>query len=204
MKKFSSRKSSTNKNIQIKRVSVSKIKFINLIFQNFLADNKISFDNKFFEFNIFSSFKQSDFGKIFFKINFITKPCNKYITSRMRNNKLYSSMFIYILLFSIEEKDFFYKFNSEIFKQNYLSILIKLYKQKIIDKDNLLLIVEFISLLSIYERNDFTSNEFPKNRIIKNYKIFKYSLDIIKKTNDIKITKEFLNYISNIKLIDFL
>ena len=196
MKKFSSRKSSTNKNIQIKRVSVSKIKFINLIFQTFLADNKISFDNKFFEFNIFSSFKQSDFGKIFFKINFITKPCNKYITSRMRNNKLYSSMFIYILLFSIEEKDFFYKFNSEIFKQNYLSILIKLYKQKIIDKDNLLLIVEFISLLSIYERNDFTSNEFPKNRIIKNYKIFKYSLDIIKKTNDIKITKEFLNYIS--------
>ena len=109
----------------------------------------------------------------------------------MKNNKLYSSMFIYILLFSIEEKDFFYKFNSEIFKQNYLSILIKLYKQKIIDKDNLLLIVEFISLLSIYERNDFTSNEFPKNRIIKNYKIFKYSLDIIKKTNDIKITKEF-------------
>jgi len=196
MKKFSSRKSSTNKNIQIKRVSVSKIKFINLIFQNFLADNKISFDNKFFEFNIFSSFKQSDFCKIFFKINFITKPCNKYITSRMKNNKLYSSMFIYILLFSIEEKDFFFKFNSEIFKQNYLSILIKLHKQKIIDKDNLLLIVEFISLLSIYERNDFTSNEFPKNRIIKNYKIFKYSLDIIKKTNDIKITKEFLNYIS--------
>ena len=83
----------------------------------------------------------------------------------MRNNKLYSSMFIYILLFSIEEKDFFFKFNSEIFKQNYLSILIKLYKQKIIDKDNLLLIVEFISLLSIYERNDFTSEKSNNKKL---------------------------------------
>ena len=107
----------------------------------------------------------------------------------MKNNKLYLSMFIYIIAFSIEEKDFFLKFNSEIFRQNFSSILIKLYKQKILDKDHLLIIIEFISLLSIYERIDFTSNEFPKNPIIKNYNIFKYSLDIIKQINDMKITK---------------
>ena len=114
----------------------------------------------------------------------------------MKNNKLYLSMFIYIIAFSIEEKDFFLKFNSEIFRQNFSSILIKLFKQKILDKDNLLIIIEFISLLSIYERIDFTSNEFPKNPIIKNYNIFKYSLDIIKQINDMKITKEYLNFVN--------
>ena len=136
MKKFS-RKSSSNKNIQIKRMSISKIKFNNLIFQNFFADNKISFNNKFFEYNIFASIKKCDFCKIFYRINFISKSNNKYIISRMKNNKLYSSMFIYIIAFSIEEKYFFLKFNSEIFRKNFSSILIKLYKQKILDKDHL-------------------------------------------------------------------
>ena len=198
MKKFNSRKSSSSKSIQINKgpKSISKIKFINLIFQKFFDNNDISFDNKFVEINLLSSFKQCDFGKIFFKTNFISKSGKKYIIANLKNKKLYLSLFVYIILYSIEENKSFFKFRNKFLIKNYSSILIKLYAQKIIDKNNLLIIIEFISLLSIYERADFLNNEFPKNRMIKNYKIFKYSLYIIKQINEAKITKEYLDFIN--------
>ena len=54
MKKFNSRKSSSNKSIQIKKGPISKIKFINLIFQKFFDNNDIAFNNKFVEINLLS------------------------------------------------------------------------------------------------------------------------------------------------------
>ena len=196
MKKFNSRKSSSNKSIQIKKGPISKIKFINLIFQKFFDNNDITFNNKFVEINLLSSFKQCDFGKIFFKTNFISKSNKKYIISNLKNKKLYLSLFVYIISYSIEENKSFFRFSNKTLLKNYSLILIKLYKQNIIDKNNLLIIIEYISLLSMYERADFLGNEFPKNRMIKNYRIFKYSLNIIKQINEAKITQEYLDFIN--------
>ena len=190
-----SRKSSLNKNIQNRKGAISKIKFINLIFQKFFDNNDISMNNKFIEFNYLSSINQSDFGKVYYRTNYISKSNSKYIISNLKNKKSYLSMFVYIILYSIEEKKSFFKISNKLLIKNYLSILIKLYKQKIIDKNNLLIIIELISLLSIYERVDFTSTEFPKNKMIKNYKIFKYSIDIIKRIKEVKIAKEYLDFI---------
>ena len=195
MKKYISRKSSLNKNIQNRKGAISKIKFINLIFQKFFDNNDISMNNKFIEFNYLSSINQSDFGKVYYRTNYISKSNSKYIISNLKNKKSYLSMFVYIILYSIEEKKSFFKISNKLLIKNYLSILIKLYKQKIIDKNNLLIIIELISLLSIYERVDFTSTEFPKNKMIKNYKIFKYSIDIIKRIKEVKIAKEYLDFI---------
>ena len=138
MKKFNSRKSSSNKSIQIKKGPISKIKFINLIFQKFFDNNDIAFNNKFVEINLLSSFKQFDFGKIFFKTNFISKSNKKYIISNLKNKKLYLSLFVYIISYSIEENKSFFRFSNKILLKNYSLILIKLYKQKIIDKNNFL------------------------------------------------------------------
>ena len=105
-------------------------------------------------------------------------------------------MFIHIILFLFEENKYFHKYKNKLFLKNYISILKKLYKEKIIDKKILLIIIEFISLLSIYERNDFIVCEIPKNKVMKNYFIFKYSLDIIKQINDVDIALEYLDFIN--------
>ena len=191
------RKSSSNKNITTKKGPISKSKFINLIFQNYFENNDPVINNKFIEYNFLSRFKIHDFGKIFHRTNFISKTNNKYIISRLKYNKLYLPMFSYIIHFIIEGKKNFFKINNKLLINNYIMILIKLYKQKILDKNNLLIIIEFISLLSIYERKDFLNVELPKTRIIKNYQIFKKTIDIIKQINEKEITSEYLNFINN-------
>ena len=197
MKGHVRKRSSINKSITFKKESLSKSNFIKLIFQNYFDDNNENANtNNFVEYNISSSFKHSDFGKIFYKTNFISKTNNKYIISNLKNKKKYLSIFIHIIVFLIEENKYMQIFRNKYLLKNYTSILIKLYKEKIIDKNNLLIIIEFISLLSIFERKEFTSYEMPKNRIIKNYQIFKYSLDIIKKINEIEIAKDYLDFIN--------
>ena len=197
MKGHARKRSSINKSITFKKESLSKSNFIKLIFQNYFDDNNENANtNNFVEYNISSSFKHSDFGKIFYKTNFISKTNNKYIISNLKNKKKYLSIFIHIIVFLIEENKYMQIFRNKYLLKNYTSILIKLYKEKIIDKNNLLIIIEFISLLSIFERKEFTSYEMPKNRIIKNYQIFKYSLDIIKKINEIEIAKDYLDFIN--------
>ena len=197
MKGHVRKRSSINKSITIKKESLSKPNFIKLIFQNYFDDNnEIANTNNIVEYNISSSFKYSDLGKIFYKTNFISKTNNKYIISNLKNKNKYLSMFVHIILFLIEENKYMQKLRNKYLLNNYTSILIKLYKEKIIDKKNLLIIIEFISLLSIFERKEFTLYEMPKIRIIKNYQIFKYSLDIIKKINEIEIAKEYLDFVN--------
>ena len=196
--KSHSKKRSLNKSITIKKDSLSKSDFIKLIFENYFNDNdENTNNNNFKEYNILTSFKFGDLGKIFYKTNFISKTNNKYKISNLEQNKSYLSMFVNIILFLIEENKYLRKNKTKFLLNNYTSILIKLYKEKIIGKNNLLIIIEFISLLSMFERKEFTSYEMPKNRIIKNYPIFKYSLDIIKKINETEIAKNYLNFINS-------
>ena len=191
------KKSSSSKTVTNKKEPISKQIFINLIFQNYFANNDIMTIKKFIDYNLLSIFKRSDFSKIFSKINFIPNSKFKYKISNLKHNKLYQPMFIYIIFFIIDDNKAFFKFRNKVLLKKYSSLLIKLYKEKIIDKNSLLLIIEFISLLSIYERNNFLDIELPKNRIIKDYQKFNYSLDIIKQINEKEITKEYLNFLNN-------
>ena len=195
MKVPNARKRSSIKNIPIKKESISKVNFIKLIFENnFDNINNIN-DNIFVEGDSLNSFKACNFCKILNKINFVSKKDKKFIISNMKNKNAYTSLFIHLILFISEENKFFDE--NKIILRKYSEILTKLYKEKLVDKNNLLIIIEFISLLSIYDRNDFTSNEMPKNRIIKKYNFLKYSLNIIIKINEAEIAENFLKFINN-------
>ena len=197
MKVPNARKRSSIKNIPIRKESISKSNFIKLIFENnFDNVDKIN-NNIFVEYNLLSHFKACNFCKILNKINFVSKKINKFIISNMKNKNTYTSLFIHLILFIIEENKFLDTIQKKFILRKYSEILIKLYQEKLVDKNNLLIIIEFISLLSIYDRNDFISNEMPKNRIIKKYNFLKYSLEIIIKINEAEIAEKFLKFINS-------
>ena len=197
MKTLNARKRSSIKISPTKKEPISKSKFIKILFENNFDNIDNTFDNIFVEYNSLNKFRSCNFSKIFYKINFISKnSSSKYISTKMKNNNRYSSLFIHLILFLSEDNKLFTKLRRNNLLKKYIAILLKLYREKIIDKNNLLIIIEFISLLSIYDRNDFIAYEMPKNRIIKKYFIFKYSLQIIKKINEAEIAESFLKFIN--------
>ena len=196
--KYSRKKSSISsiKSSQSKKEPISKSKFVKLIFESYFDNIDKIYNSNFIEYNLLISIKSGDLRNIFYRTNFIAKTKSKYIILNLKNKNIYLPMFIHIILFLFEENKYFHKYKNKLFLKNYISILKKLYKEKIIDKKILLNIIEFISLLSIYERNDFIVCEIPKNKVMKNYFIFKYSLDIIKQINDVDIALEYLDFIN--------
>ena len=183
----------TIRNNSVKKEVISRNNFINLIFKNIInkENNNININiNNTIIYQSLSIYKPKIFSKIFFRTFFISKTEKKY--KNFKYNKHYLSMFINIIVFLIEEK------NKNLYLiENCFAILIKLYKQKIIDDNNMLIIIKFIILLSIYDRADCIDNELSKNKIIKKYEILKYTLKIIKQIDDVELSKEYINFINN-------
>ena len=183
----------TIRNNSVKKEVISRNNFINLIFKNIInkENNNININiNNTIIYQSLSIYKPKIFSKIFFRTFFISKTEKKY--KNFKYNKHYLSMFINIIVFLIEEK------NKNLYLiENCFAILIKLYKQKIIDNNNMLIIIKFIILLSIYDRADCIDNELSKNKIIKKYEILKYTLKIIKQIDDVELSKEYINFINN-------
>ena len=175
----------------------SQVNFIHLIIQtNF--ENKIKTKNIILQ-KKFTLYKKKYFGKLFFKTNYISKKPLKYKTS-LQFSKKYLNTFLYSILFIIEENKKFFG-QLEIFLRHYLIILKKLYKEKIIDDSTMLIIIKFIIYLSMYDRSNIPETNinkqpFPKLKVIRNYSIFKISIEIIKLINEINLTKEYINFIT--------
>ena len=179
---------------------ISQVQFINLLIQNNIETNQKNFKHIYLQ-KIISSYKKRNFSKIYHTINYISKTLLKY-KNHLQFQKNYLNIFLYIILYIIEENKR-NKYQLNIFLEHYLSILSKLYKEKILEDATLLLIIKYIIYLSIYERNTIgiappgIKQTFPKNKIIRNYSIFNISIEIIKKINDINITKEYLTYLND-------
>ena len=180
---------------------ISQAQFINLIIQNNIDNTKTKIKNTFLE-NILSLYKRKYFQKYFRYTNYISKTTNNYKASFFFN-KNYLNSFLYSILFLFDNNKKL-KDEKNIFLKHYLLILSKLYKEKKIDDTNLLIIIKFVIYLSIYERKDYPENKIilPKLKLIKNYQIFKFSIDIIKEINEPNITKEYINFL-NIDLIKY-
>ena len=180
---------------------ISQAQFINLIMQNNIDNTKTKIKNSFLE-NILSLYKPKYFQKYFRNTNYISKTSNNYKSSFIFN-KNYLNSFLYSILFLFDDNKKL-KDEKNILLKHYLLILSKLYKEKKIDETNLLIIIKFVIYLSIYERKDYPENKIilPKLKLIKNYQIFKYSIDIIKEINEPNITKEYINFL-NIDLIKY-
>ena len=176
---------------------ISHMQLITLFIQNNIEIKEQNLKNNCL-LKIISSYKKNNFAKIFRNTNYISKTILNYRNFEYSSKILIS--FLYVILYIIEEN----KKNPNqlnIFLKHYLSILSKLQKEKIIENSSLLIIIKFIIYLSIYERSNISNNNnkqpFSKLKIIKNYSIFKLSIEIIKKINDIDISKEYLTYLDN-------
>ena len=190
-------KNSKNQTENIKLIS--KFQFITLIIQNNIETQGQKLKNNIL-LKIISSYKKNNFAKIFRNTKYISKTQLKYKNFQYSNKILIT--FLYSILYIIEESKS-NKNQLNMLLDHYLLILRKLYKEKKIDNSTLLIIIKLIIYLSIYERNyvsmiiNVNKQPFPKLKIIRNYSIFKLSIEIIKIINDINITKDYLVYLDN-------
>jgi hypothetical protein len=180
----------SSKNINDENKSISKTQFINLLLSDLKYDIKLG--NSLLTKEL-STYKINYFPKLFNRTYYLSKTLYKYKKSFDSHHIL--NMFLYSILFLIEQNKKL-KSQMDFLKEHYLLMLNKFYKEKIIDFSNLLLIIKFITYLSIYDRKDFTSNKFPKFKLIRNYSIFKFSINIIKRINKIDVTKEYIDFLN--------
>ena len=187
-----------NKHHNVKNTSkpitiMAKCEFIHFIIVKNIEYNKTKVKSLFLD-EIFSFYRQNNFSKLFFKTKYISKTQLKYIKT-LKYNKKYLNILLYSILFLFEESK---KPKSQIslLFDHYLLIINKLYKEKIIEDSTVLLIIKFIVYLSVYDRKSIEYDSMTKSRLFKDYEIFKYALDIIKKINEINITKDFINFLN--------
>ena len=178
---------------------VPRTQFIHLIMLNYFEYNNSKIKNKYLQRKI-SLYKHNYFSKLFRKTLYITKTSLKYKNTLNYTHK-YLNFFLYSILFLLEENKTF-KGQINILGTHYILLLNKLYKEKKLDESLLLIIIKFIVYLSIYDRSTVTVNTFQnktflqKSRLIKNYTVFKFTIEIIKKINDFNITKEYINFLN--------
>ena len=191
--------SKNTKNTPEANKPVARTQFINLIMLNYFDYNKTKIKNKYLQRKI-SLYRHKYFTKLFHKTFYITKTSLKYKNTLQYTHK-YLNFFLYTILFLLEENKTF-KGQINILGTHYILLLNKLYKEKKLDESLLLIIIKFIVYLSIYDRNTIQVTTFDnksflqKVRLIKNYNVFRFSIEIIKKINDINITKEYINFLN--------
>ena len=190
-------KSDSIKNDLVNKEISSNLDIINIILQKISGKEHRSINNRFLT-NSLLLFKKNYFPKIYSRINFITKTNFKYKNNILNNtnNNILLSLLIQLLLF-IEKGNKNFKANNKLFLNKYMMLLNKMYKEKKIDKESILIIIEFIVLLSTYENMDIKDDKNHINKIRKNYNIFKYSIDIVININESEITLEYLKFINN-------
>ena len=169
---------------------ISQTQYINIIIINnvesYEKNFKRSINNNSLLEKYFSFYKPKKFKNYIFRLNYINHIKSFYKTDIINSkikHKNQITTFIYFLLFLFEVD------NSKIYNQKdslikkIIHILIKLHSNNLIDDSDIVLIIKFIIFSSIYERKeidnvkvDFLSN--LTNKRIKNYEIFKYSIEI--------------------------
>ena len=82
------------------------------------------------------------------------------------------------------------------------NLIFKLYTMNIFNNSDILLIIKFIIYSSIYQRKDIYDNKTESlnelnNKIINNYNIFKYSIEIVKIINNFEITEQYYEFLIN-------
>ena len=188
---------------------ISQTQYIN----NILINNVDSYEKNFRRSNnnnsllekYFSFYKPKNFNKYFFRLNYINNIKSFYkadiISSKIKHKNQITAIIYFILyLFEVDNSKIYNKRDSLLKK--YIHILNKLHFNNLIDDSDIILIIKFIIFSSIYERKeidnvkvDFLSN--LTNKRIKNYKIFKYSIEIVKEINKKEITEIFFEFLIN-------
>ncbi len=173
---------------------ISQTQYIN----NIITNNFESYDEQFKKNkneislieNYFSLYKPNYFYKYYFKIKYISKLKLLFKPENSKyKHKNYVTSFIYLILYLFEVNNSLIYNKKKILLNRIINIIYKLYQKKRFNNSDIILIIKFIIYSSIYERKDIDNNRIEllsdlNNKKINNYKILKYSFEIIKKRNN--------------------
>ena len=186
---------------------ISQTQYIN----NILINNVDSYEKNFRRSNnnnsllekYFSFYKQKNFKKYFFRLNYINNIKSFYkadiINSKIKHKNQITT-FIYFILYLFEVD------NSKIYRQRdslikkFIHILNKLHSNNLIDDSDIVLIIKFIIFSSIYERKEIDNLRIDflsdlTNKRIKNYETFKYSIEIVREINKKEVTEIYFEFL---------
>jgi len=188
---------------------ISQTQYIN----NIIINNVESYEKNFkrsYNYNsllekYFSFYIPKNFNKYFFRLNYINNIKSFYktdmINSKIRHkNQITAFIYFILYLFEVDNSKVYNKKDSLIKK--FIHILNKLHSNNLVDDSDIILIIKFIIFSSIYERKEIDNPKINflsnlTNKRIKNYKIFKYSIEIVKEINKKEVTEIFFEFLGN-------
>ena len=170
---------------------ISETEYLNKIFINNI-DKDISFTSFSFK-KLVYSLKEENYKNILISMHYL---CNsKELFNNMKGQQYFSSI-LYIILFIIEADEAKLKNQRNLFLNDIVLLIEKLFLSKIFDEKSMMNLIKFISYSSIYDRREINLENLEllnhlSNCRIRNYERFKLVLEIIKRINCPKLTYDF-------------
>ena len=176
---------------------ISETEYLNKIFINNI-DKDISFISFSLK-KLVYSLKEENYKNILISMHYL---CNsKELFNSMKGDQYFSSI-LYIILFILEADEAKLKNQRNLFLNDIILLIEKLFLSKIFDEKNMKNLIKFISYISIYDRREINQENLEllnhlSNCRIRNYKRFKLVLELIKRINCPKFTYDFCIFLKD-------
>ena len=176
---------------------ISETEYLNKIFINNI-DKDISFTSFSLK-KLVYSLKEENYKNILISMHYL---CNsKELFNSMKGDKYFSSI-LYIILFILEADEAKLKNQRNLFLNDIILLIEKLFLSKIFDEKNMTNLFKFISYISIYDRREINQENLEllnhlSNCRIRNYERFKLVLELIKRVNCPKFTYNFCIFLKD-------
>ena len=175
--------------------SISESDYINIIIIHNIDENQIftAFSLK----KLFCKIKPTNLKDIYLSFHYL---CNSPELFENLGGKEYLGAIFYILLFILEEESPKVKNLKDVFLDDILLLVKKLYLSKKLSNKDILLLVKFVSFTSIHSRKEISQNSVDllmslSNSQIKNYSRIELAFKFIEKINNSSITYDFCKFL---------
>ena len=175
--------------------NISESDYINIIIIHNIDENQIftAFSLK----KIFSKLKQPNLKDILLSFHHL---CNSPELFDNLKGKEYLGAIFYMLLFILEEETPKIKSIKDVFLNDIILLVKKLFLSKKLNNKDILLLIKFITFTSIHPRKEITQNNVDllmslSNSQIKNYSRIELAFKFIEKINNSSITYDFCKFL---------
>jgi hypothetical protein len=173
---------------------ISETEYLNKIFINNI-DKDVSFISFSLK-KLVNSLKEENYKNILISMHYL---CNsKELFNDMKGDQYFGSI-LYIILFILEADEAKLKNQRNLFLNDIILLIEKLFLSKIFDEKDLMNLIKFISFTSIYDRREINQENLEllnhlSNCRIRNYERFKLVLELLKRINCPKFTMTFVHF----------
>ena len=176
---------------------ISETEYLNKIFINNI-DKDVSFISFSLK-KLVNSLKEENYKNILISMHYL---CNsKELFNDMKGDQYFGSI-LYIILFILEADEAKLKNQRNLFLNDIILLIEKLFLSKIFDEKDLMNLIKFISFTSIYDRREINQENLEllnhlSNCRIRNYERFKLVLELLKRINCPKFTYDFCAFLKD-------